>query len=262
MKSVSPTRDTLLDLACRSALLRIGRRHDYGKTTALSVLVGAIGSDMRELAKAAREKGVDVRESPFWESLEYKDCYEEIFDRNRRIEVKHLTPMIIHDCLSRGSRLCYCDWTITVGGSREVTGDYGEPAWESRIWLRVPDADALEEYSGISRDMARKLYRRITGEDFEGVDTLGIDDPHPAEGYSYTDVLHYLEMEGRLSLIVSEDRGPHWDAFARLSVSEPAACAALFDNLGRYRNEETGFWASRRCERFDAKTGEWYRGQD
>lgn len=256
-----PTRDTLLDLACRSALLRIENRFDYGKTTVLSSLVGAIGAEMRDLAKAAREKGVDVRESPFWELLEYQYCYAEVFDRNRRVEVKHLTPMIIHDCLSRGSRLCYGEWAITVGGSREVTGDFGEPAWESRIWLRVPGADALEEYSGITRDMARKLYKRITGDEFGGVDTLGIDDPHPAEGYSYTEVRDYLEMKGRLSLIASEEEGPRWEAFVKLSVNEPDACQALFDKHGRYRNPETGFWASLQCERYDDNTCIWYRWQ-
>jgi hypothetical protein len=254
-----PTRAILLDLACRSALLRIERHFSYGKTTALSTVVGAIGSDMRDLGKAARENGIDVRESPFWELLEYQHCYEEVYDRNRSVQVKHLTPMIIHECLSRGSRLCYGEWTITVGGSREVTGDYGEPAWESRIWLRVPGAEALEEYSGVTRGMARKLYRRIIGADFRGVDTLGIEDPHPAERYSYSEVCNYLEMEGRLPLIASDERGPHWDAFVKLSMDDPDSCLALFDERGRHRDPSTGFWASRQCERYDEDTATWYR---
>ncbi|WP_201447389.1 hypothetical protein [Burkholderia gladioli] len=258
---MTPTRTTLLDLACRSALLRIRRRFDCGSATVLTSLIGPIGADMQDLAKAARRQGIDLRDSPLWQLLEYQDCYDEVFDRNRRVDVKHLTPMIIYECLSRGSRLGYAGWTITVGGSLEVTGDYGEPAWESRIWLKVPSSDTLEEYCGIDRDMARKLYRRITGVDFAGVDTLGIDHPHPAEGCSHAELIDYLEENGRLPLIASQESGQHWDAFVKLSVADPAACLALFDENGRYRDAETGFWASRKCERFDDETGNWYRWQ-
>lgn len=258
-KPIAPTRATLLDLACRSALWRISwTRNGRLEAPAVSHLE-ALANDMEELGRAAREAGVDVRDNPIWESLECQEAYRAAFDRNRRISVTHLTPMAIYDALCRGSQLCYLDWVITVGGSREVTGDYGESAWEARVWLRVPSAEALEEYSGITRSLARTLFRRIVGRDFEFVDTLGIDSPHPAEGYSLVEVLDHLEREGRLQLVASEEQGPRWEAFAKLSVEDPPACLALFDRHGRYRELQSGFWASLRCERYDEATDRWYR---
>ncbi|VWC82760.1 hypothetical protein BLA39750_01326 [Burkholderia lata] len=260
--SIAPTRATLLDLACRSALWRISWTSDGRLELPKDCHVSALAADMEQLGRAAREAGVDVRDSPFWVSLECHEAYRAAFDRNRQIFVKHLTPMAIFDSLCRGSKLCYFGWVVTVGGSREVTGDYGESAWETRVWLRVPGAEALEEYSGISRSLARTLYRRIVGRDFEFVDTLGIDGPHPAEGHSLDEVLDHMEWEGTLPLVASEEQGPRWEAFAKLSVEDPSACLALFDRYGRYRELQSGFWASLRCERYDEATGQWYRSVD
>jgi len=286
LKSIfmSKASELLLDLAIRSAFSRVARKLSYaagprmrGKEASngkvpdhsasdaqdyLQDEVGALGADMRRLGKLCREEGWDARDSYFWPDLAYQESYEETYHRNRRVDVKQLTPMIIHRCLDQGSKLHFRAWIITVGGSREVTDGYGQPAWEPRIWLTVPNSESLEEYSGANRETARALYKRIAGKDFNGVDTLGIAEPHPAECYSKAELLEMLEDEGTLPLLVSHEHGPLWDAFQQLSIDDPAACVELFDADGRYRNQHTGFWASRNCERFDEKTGSWYRSRD
>lgn len=250
---------SLVDLACRSALLRIKRCFVAGGESS-PYLVGEIADDMRRFARQCRADGIDARASSLWPLVEYKALYEEVFERNRRVVVQHLTPMIIYQCLERGNQLWHDGWKVIVGGSREVTGDFGEPSWESRIWIETPNGELLED-SGISRRIARRIYERIAGHPFAGVDTLGQDGPHPAERISHGDMLDYLEREGR-RLLAADDSGPLWDAFVTLSVEDPSACLARFDDNGRYLDAHTGFWVSLHSERYDERRGEWYRRFD
>lgn len=275
---------SLLDLACRSALWRIRDKiqsnmyyYPDGEnnltawpgrwdrcvplargTDLLDDLVGPIGYDMRRLGRQSRDTVEDLRTSPYWSLLECKDSFQEGFERNRPIDIKYLTPMAIYRCLEMGNILRHAGWKVTVGGSREVTGDYGEPAWESRIWVSPP-VGKLIEFSGVSKSLARKIYATIAGAEFLGVDTLGFDDPHDAENISYSQMMDWMEMKKRVPLITSHESGDLWDAFQMLSVEDPAACFALFDSHGRYLDKETGFWASLRCERYDDKDAEWFR---
>jgi hypothetical protein len=168
--------------------------------------------------------------------------------------------MAIYRSLSNGNHLVWKGWEIYVGGSREVTDDYGCPAWESRIWLQPPSGE-LTMVSGISREQARAIYRRVTGVAFSGVDTLGHDDPHPAEKLSVDDIVEYETAQGR-GLIASSRCDEHWQKFETLAIEDPAACLALFDSNGRYLDTATGFWVSLHAEYLNRDTGSWGRAHE
>lgn len=183
----------LLEIATKSAMLRVyeaigftdhenkdrwDRSHPYWK------LNDEIAKKMDSMGLIFRNSGRDARTSAYWPLLEHKWFYNEQFERNRRVTVDILTPKSIHDCLDKGNTVQYISWKIEVGGCREVTGDYGEPAFESRIWVSNANDKTPVMFSGRSKQTARKIYKHIMGSQFDGVDTLGEDAPHPAE-YCY-----------------------------------------------------------------------------
>ncbi|MBA9859167.1 hypothetical protein [Ralstonia insidiosa] len=180
-RSESMQENVLLDLACRSALMRV-LRAPRGQEHAPQywALNDSVLTDMRRLGREHQKAGLDARTSSFWILLEHRFSYEEAFERRRRVTPAELTPQSIYDAIEKGNTILWQGWEIEVGGSREVTDDYGCPAWEARIWVESPEK-SYAEFSDVCKDTARALYKHIVGHPFEGECTLGDDPPHPAE---------------------------------------------------------------------------------
>lgn len=173
--------NVLLDLACRSALMRVLRQCDASEhSPQYRALNGGILDDMRRLGREHQRAGLDARTNPLWILLEHRFSYEEAYERRRRVSPAEFTPQSIFDALVKGNTILWQGWEIEVGGTREVTDDYGCPAWEARIWVESP-LKTYGEFSGVCKATARALYVHIVGHPFEGECTLGDDPPHPAE---------------------------------------------------------------------------------
>ncbi len=171
----------IIDIAIRSALLRVYVRIGYDPYIDNNcALNDGILHDMKQLGRKLRNSDSDIRNSPLWDFLEHQESYEEAFERHRQVIIDFLTPMAIYECLSRDNTLLFNGWTIHVGGGREITDDYGMPAWEVRVVAESPKK-ALTEFSDINKDTAHKLYKHIIGRPYDQVCALGNDPPHPAE---------------------------------------------------------------------------------
>ena len=180
----------LLELATQSAMLRVYKaigftdyenKDRWDRAHPFFKLCDEINHGMSSLGRLFRNSGLDARSTAFWPLLEQKWLYEEQFERNRRVTIDNLSPKSIHDCLGKGNTVQYESWKIEVGGCREVTDDYGQPAFESRIWVSNANDKTPIMFSGVSKQTALEIYKHITGSQLDGVDTLGEDDPHPAE---------------------------------------------------------------------------------
>jgi hypothetical protein len=145
------------------------------------VLNDSLLEAMRRLGQKAQRGGVDARDSAYWTLLEHQDAYTEGYETGRVVELDSLSPQLLYDRLCVGNVSRWREWSVQVGASREVTDDYGQPAWESRIWVYSPDGE-LAMFSGIYKSTAREIYRHIVGCAYVGPCTLGDDPPHPAEG--------------------------------------------------------------------------------
>lgn len=159
-----------------------------------------IRDQARALARACRNCGQDVRSSTLWclTSSTAKYIFDDEFERRRVVILGTLTPRALYEGLWRGNHLQWNGWKIRAGGSREVTGAYGEPTWEARIWVQSP-LGTLRMFSDISRTTVRAIYKHIAGGTYIGNCTLGDDDPHPAEGISWnqarTNSIQYFKPE-------------------------------------------------------------------
>lgn len=173
--------DILLDLACRSALLRVLRGPcSQDQTPEYQALEASVLGDMHRLGREHQKAGLDARTSPFWILLEHKRRYVDTYERRRRVTPDVLTPQSIYDALAKRNTITWHGWEIEVGGNRETTDDYGCPAWEARIWVESPQK-TYAEFNGVCRDTARELYVHLVGHPFEGDCKLGDDPPHAAE---------------------------------------------------------------------------------
>lgn len=180
----------LLDVAGNSARLRVMRAIGHvppideepwwDRTHPYWVVNDAVLHAMRLWGRRARSGGGDLRLSPFWSLLEHQDSYLQAYERHRHVELTDLTPHEIYLGLCRRNRLAWAGWIVIVGSSREVTDDFGQPAWEARIWASGPDASQTL-FSGIKKSTARAIYAHIAGHPFSGPCSLGFDPPHPAE---------------------------------------------------------------------------------
>jgi len=193
----------LLDLSAQSALLRAYKAGENGqhvpvtsnRSTAfiamsqnkVAELERCVRGGMAKLARFMRETGQDARDcTGWWNLLEEKDSYVEPFEHNRRVDVDELTPLAIYTCITRSNKLVWQGWTVFLGGSREVTDDFGMPAWERRVWVCSP-AGEVELFGAKTKETARAIYRHIVGKDFDGDDQLGFDPLHPAGGPCWWD---------------------------------------------------------------------------
>lgn len=182
----------LIDLAVRSALLRVYERIGYhpevdsaeasNRSHPFYVLNDAVLLDMEVMGRLGQTSGEDIRASQLWPLLEHQDRYEDAFERRRKVTLETVTPKAIYDGLVRGNHMLWNGWKVEVGGNREITDDYGMPAWEPRIWVEESTGKPLVMFSGISKSTARSIYTHITGKSSKGIeDGLGQDRPHPAE---------------------------------------------------------------------------------
>lgn len=194
MRSESTT--MMLEVATLSANLRIqdrlGLRPSYEgdawreRTDPFIRLNDAILKGMEALGRFCRDNGIDARQSVFWPLLEHQSRYVEKYEFRRKVTVNEITPAVIFNGLSLENKILYNGWSIYLGSARETTDDFGQPTWESRVWVSSP-SEEVEMFSGISKNTARLIYRHITGIDFVGNDGLGDDPLHPAERCGYYD---------------------------------------------------------------------------
>jgi hypothetical protein len=181
----------LLDLAIRSARLRLYKKIGYGpslasdwgdRTHPFCVLNDSILYEMEYLGKQLRNSGSDIRSSYFYPLLEHKDRYEYEFEWGRLVWPAHLTPKLIYECLCLQNTIIWNGWKVVVHEADEVTDDYGQPAWESRIEVINSKKESVD-FSGIKKETARIVYTHITGLSTDArVDGIGYDKPHPLEG--------------------------------------------------------------------------------
>jgi hypothetical protein len=291
----SSMRDVLIDLAIRSAQLRIARRYGdwpaydsaewYRGDNPLVKLDTSIRTDMQELGIRLRNTGEDARSNPLFGLAEHAYSYEVGFESKRRVNVADLTPLAIFECLSRENILLWEGWNIEVGGSYETEDEYGGPCFESRIWVQSPIEGAeLRMFGGVSKTTARSIYTHMAGRPFEGIDVLGHDTPHPClgvpswaigdDGSVDTGALDgdragggeaggALEEHdenaggGGCGYTCSAEHDDAMDAHQALADTDRAAWLARFDAKGRYFDEKTGFWASLNGEFRVRETGEW-----
>jgi hypothetical protein len=182
--------DLLLDIATLSAQLRIrnalglipsnedkdawGRRdHPFIR------LNDEILRKMGELGRLCRDNEADIRTSAFWPLLAFQDVYVERYEYRLKVRLQELSPSAIYQGLSRGNKLLWKGWEVYLGSSRETTDDFGQPAWEPRVWISSPSKD-VAMLSGISRATARTAYLLIAGEPFASDDGLRGDPPYAA----------------------------------------------------------------------------------
>ena len=289
-------RAVLLELAIRSALLRVGRKSGDCPLDGsaewrrgehpLMQLDKSISADMRELGVRLRNTGEDARTNPLFELIEDPGAYETGFETKRRVAILELTPLGIFECMSRSNILLWRGWNIEVGGSYETQDDYGCPCFEERIWVQSPVGGAeLMMFGGVSKTTARMIYTHMAGSSFDGVDTLGFDRLHPdggvpswairEDGSVDVDALNGDRPgggEGRGKRAAGEDENAagggcgytcspeHHDAMEAhqaLANTDRAAWLARFDTNGRYFDVLTGFWASLDGEFRVRETGEW-----
>lgn len=171
----------LIDIAVRSVLLRAYARIGYDQSIDNNLaLNNGILHDMRLLGKKLRGSDSDIRTSPLWAFLENQKSYEDAFERYRPVTLDMLTPTVIYESLLRKNTLLFNGWVVDVGRGREITDDYGMPAWEEVVIAESPQK-SLTEFSGVNKNTAHKLYQHIIGRPYDQVCTLGNDPPHPAE---------------------------------------------------------------------------------
>ncbi|OBR50539.1 hypothetical protein [Paraburkholderia tropica] len=98
---------------------------------------------------------------------------------------------MIFTALQREILLVWSEWEVEVDGQHEVDDAYGQPGFESRIWVRREGrADSRTMFSGACGDTARDIYRHITGQSFASDDGLGDEPCHPAENGAWPDAQH------------------------------------------------------------------------
>ena len=291
-----PMRDVLLDLALRSAQLRIGRKSGdcppYGSPEwekgehPMVKLDRSIVADMRALGERLRDSGEDARTNPLFASIDSACAYESVFEAGRRVTIVDLTPLAIYECLSRENILLWENWIVEVGEAYETEDGYGCPCFEARISVRSSATDADQAtFSGVSKKTARLIYAHMAGSEFAGRDTLGFDLPHPAEGVPSWAIrddgsvdIDALDASppsggaprdrcpdgtdvdagaGGCGYTCSAEHRDAMEAHHELAETDRAAWLARFDANGRYYDEKTGFWASLNGEFRVHETGEW-----
>ncbi|WP_429481923.1 hypothetical protein [Paraburkholderia youngii] len=163
-------RNVLLELACRSALLRIARRTGTrpNASTAFAEAPGqlwfalndALREDMAKLGRQHRGTGNDARTSPFWILLEHQLAYEQTLAPVVHVEMAELDPSEIYRGLANGHVLHWGKWEIDPGSPQELRTSDGLNAMESRVWVNNPGG-VKRSFSGITLTTARDIYLHI-----------------------------------------------------------------------------------------------------
>jgi hypothetical protein len=185
---------SVLDLVQRSAELRL-LRAIHGPSSVLVFALGKfIAEGMKSIGKLHRREDPSLLASPFWKLLECQDAYREAYERGREVGATELTPQTIYTSLVNGNTLVFGTSKVIVGGRREVTDDYGLPAFERRVWVSC-EKKPIKLLSGITKATARAAYEEIVGSSFTGVCTLGRDPLHPYDGADEPEDWDYIDPE-------------------------------------------------------------------
>jgi len=138
----------------------------------------------KALARFCRAHDIDLRTSPLYGGLEFKDSMEEILEKDRVVTCEVLTPAAIFYAASKRNILHWDGWQIATGKGDFFTDAYGLDQWEFPL---VASKEGQEGFTlsmpGEEAARAREAYRRITGKQFSGDDGLGEDPLHSYEIY-------------------------------------------------------------------------------
>jgi hypothetical protein len=170
----------------------------------------------RALARACRNSGQDVRSSPLWPltSSTAKYIFDDEYERRRKVILGTLTPRALFEGLCRGNHLQWNGWKIRAGGTREVTGDHRQPAWEARIWVQSP-LGTLRMFSDISRITAHSIYTHIAGGTYTGNCTLADYAPTNLIQYSTPEAIT-LALDGAWSW--QSEELEHWLPYGHITL--------------------------------------------
>jgi hypothetical protein len=150
-------RTPLIDLACRSAMLRIAKRvRRPGDPDDWDTLNSGLRHDMERLGKALRGSGEDARESAFWKLLEHQWAYEKEFERRPRTNLPELSPGAIYSALLNLRTVIWQGWEIVATVPRDLTDEFGMPIAESRVWVVSPKG-TLRMFRGLSHAIVRDI---------------------------------------------------------------------------------------------------------
>lgn len=164
-------RKLLLDLACRSAMLRIARRAGVRLGTSPEAEEGAreqswfafsdlLRDDMAQLGRKLNGTGRDARVSPFWILLEHQWAYERTFAPVDHTELKELAPDAIYRGLSNGSTMHWEEWEISPISPHERENAEARTIMGSPIWVRNPGG-ARRCFNGVTLATATDIYLYI-----------------------------------------------------------------------------------------------------
>ncbi len=138
----------------------------------------------KTLARFCRAHDIDLRASPLYGGLEFKELMEDILEKDRVVKCDTLTPAVIFYAAKKRNVLHWDGWEIATGKGDFFTDTYGLDQWV------YPLIASKEGHAGFTLSMpgeevarARNAYREITGKRFAGDDGLGEDRLHSYEIY-------------------------------------------------------------------------------
>lgn len=158
-------RAPLLELACRSAMLRIvkhARRHRTSGTPHPNdaddwdFLNNSLRIAMEQLGRSSRDSGEDLRESPLWQLLERQWAYEKEFEPRPRTNLIELAPSAIYSALIDRRTVLWRGWEIALALPREPIDEFGVALAESQTWAVSPGG-TLRMFRGMSPTIVRDI---------------------------------------------------------------------------------------------------------
>lgn len=186
----------LVEAALACSHYRVVQKLYPMRCTQRSEVANAATKALETLATFCRLNGRDARQSPLYESFgALASRYEKRYEFGRKVDCDDLSPRAIYDAIDKGNVLSWHGWTIKCSRDQELTDAYGQFAWGPVVTVMSPEGMSIDyEHPGEYRFQARRIYRDIVGQDFEGDDGLGEDPQHPFEhGYSEE---YFQELSG------------------------------------------------------------------
>jgi len=136
------------------------------------------------LARHCRHNNQDARKSPLYEAFgDLAWVYDERFEQGRVVPCLHLTPESIYQAIEVGNTLKWQEWTITSSRPKEITDEYGQPAWERTVTAFDGKGGRVFFEDTTPRARARQIYTLIAGSDYGPKDCLGADRTHLYESW-------------------------------------------------------------------------------
>lgn len=154
----------LLNAAFESASLRVAQ-----KVRGLDPYLEAKAYDAARtacirLGYFCKVKGGDARQSPLYESLEFKEHYVQAYEHWRKVTVEDLSPKIIFEVTARANILTWQGFEVFVIG-QQVPGGINDGHGAGA--LVISDAQGeVTRFEGLGdkpHERARLAYRQLTG---------------------------------------------------------------------------------------------------